>query len=143
MLTLYVKYHNDNARPIQQAHLGEWVDLRTAEEVTLIAGQHEIIPLGVSIKLPTGYEALMAMRSSSMKNFGIFMTNSPGVIDETYCGDQDEWKASIIATRNVTIPAGSRIAQFRIQPIQPPFKIVEVEQLSDENRGGIGSTGTA
>ena len=137
---IIVKYHAKKAKPIAQAHPGEWIDLRAAEDVFMEEGTSTIIPLGVSIKVPTGYEAILAPRSSTFRKFGIIQTNGVGVIDETYCGEEDIWGMPVYATRYTEIPAGERIAQFRIQPIQGSIIIEEVERISDKSRGGFGST---
>ena len=105
------------------------------------AGESAIIPLGVSIELPEGYEALLCPRSSTFKNWGIIHTNSTGIIDETYCGDNDEWQFPAYATRSVDIPKNTRICQFRIFKHQPTVELIEAEHLSDNDRGGFGSTG--
>lgn len=141
MQTIKVKYHSENSKPIQQAHPGEWCDLRTAEDVEIRAGERKMINLGVSIQVPEGYEAIMAPRSSTFKNFGIMQTNHIGVIDEKYCGNDDIWHFPAYATRDIKIEAGTRIAQFRIQKNQGELKVIEVEDMESENRGGLGSTG--
>lgn len=93
------------------------------------------------MKLPEGFEAHLAPRSSTFKNFGILQTNSVGVVDSSYCGAEDWWKMPVYATRDVTIEKGSRIAQFRIMENQPKIQFEETE-LENKNRGGFGSTGT-
>lgn len=140
-MNIKVKYHTEAAKPIGQAHDGEWCDLRVAETVQLKAGEFKLIPLGVSIEVPHGYEAIMAPRSSTFKNFGIQQTNSIGVFDETYCGNDDKWFFPAYATREIEIEAGTRIAQFRIQETQGKLNIIEVDDMKNENRGGLGSTG--
>lgn len=141
MHNIQVKYHSDASRPIEQAHNGEWCDLRTATDTSLNSGERGMISLGVSIKVPDGYEAIMAPRSSTFKTYGILQTNGIGVIDETYCGNKDIWHFPALAMRDTVIPAGSRIAQFRIQPIQGKLNIEEVDDMGAEDRGGLGSTG--
>lgn len=120
---------------------GDWFDLRIAEDVTLKAGEFKLIPLGVAMMLPKGYEALVIPRSSTFKKYGIIQANSIGLIDEAYCGNNDEWKFPAYATRDIEIPKNTRICQFRIIEHQPPVGIVEVTELSEVNRGGFGSTG--
>ena len=119
----------------------DWIDLRAAKDISLKAGEFALIPLGVGMKLPSGYEAHVVPRSSSFKNFGIIQTNSMGVIDESYCGDEDEWKFPAYAVRDTNIKVNDRICQFRIMEHQPNFTFVESEKLEDINRGGFGSTG--
>lgn len=136
-----VKYHSKASRPIEQAHVGEWCDLRAGYDMTIKAGERALIDLGVSIQVPPKYEAITAPRSSTFKNFGILQTNSIGVIDNKYCGNDDVWKFPCYAIRDTEIKAGDRIAQFRILPSQGSLAIVEVEDMGTENRGGLGSTG--
>jgi dUTP pyrophosphatase len=120
---------------------GDWIDLRCAEDVQMKAGEFKLIPLGVAMELPEGYEAIMAPRSSAHKH-GILCANSIGIIDESYKGDEDEWRFPAYAVRDTYIAKNTRIAQFRIIKHQPAINLVEVETLGNENRGGIGSTGT-
>ena len=110
--------------------------------VELKAGDFKIIKLGIGMKLPYGWEAHVAPRSSTYKNFGIICANSFGIIDNSYCGDEDEWGFPAIALRDTTIHKNDRICQFEIQKIQPEIEFEEVEHLDDISRGGIGSTGT-
>jgi dUTP pyrophosphatase len=119
----------------------DWIDLRAAETVMLQKGEFRLIHLGVAMKLPEGFEAHIAPRSSTFKNWKILQTNSVGVIDSSYCGKDDWWKLPVYATEDVTIEKGSRIAQFRIVENQPKINFVE-EALGEKNRGGFGSTGT-
>lgn len=146
MVELIVRYLNENARGpekegIKQAHPGEWTDLYVAQEVTLKAGESTLIPLGVNIKVPDGYESLLAPRSGAFRTYGLLQTNSIGVIDQLYCGNNDEWKLPVYATKDTTVPAGARICQFRILPCQPEIHITEVTSMPYDNRGGFGSTG--
>ena len=119
----------------------DWIDLRARQTVILDKGDFCLIPLGVAIQLPKGYEAHLVPRSSTFKKWGIIQTNSMGVIDETYCGDNDEWLMPVYATQDVTICRGDRICQFRIMEHQPKIVFEEVEALSAPDRGGFGSTG--
>lgn len=135
-----VKYLRDIEK-ITQLEKGDWIDLRVGEYIELKANTFAIIPLGVAIKLPKGFEALLLTRSSTFKKYGIIQTNSIGIIDETYCGNNDEWKMPVFATREVVIPKNVRIAQFRLLQHQPKVNIIEVTELSGKDRGGFGSTG--
>ena len=119
----------------------DWIDLRCAEEVSLKAGEMKLIRLGVAMELPKGYEAYVVARSSTFKNFGILQANAFGIIDETYCGDSDEWCFPAYATRDVTVRINDRICQFRIQKHQPSIVFEKAEHLSGEDRGGFGTTG--
>lgn len=139
-MKIKVKYHADIDR-IQKINIGDWIDLRASEDIELKNGEFKIIPLGVSMQLPKGYEALVVPRSSTFKNFGIISANSIGVIDNSYCGDNDIWKFPAIALRDTVIKKNERICQFRIIANQPKFKVEEVLVLDNADRGGIGSTG--
>ena len=119
----------------------DWIDLRASEEVTLKAGEFCLIPLGVAMELPEGYEAHVVPRSSTFKNYGIIQTNSCGIIDGTYCGDDDMWRMPVYAVRDTVIHVNDRICQFRIFENQPKITFDEVESLGNKNRGGFGSTG--
>lgn len=119
----------------------DWIDLRAAETVELKKGEFKLIPLGVAMQLPKGYEAHVVPRSSTFKNFGIIQTNSQGIIDETYCGTNDEWFFPAYAIRDTTINVNDRICQFRIMEHQPAIKFIEDSLESNTNRGGHGSTG--
>ena len=133
-----IKYF-DKTLPELECH-GDWIDLYNKEEVSLKTSEHKLIDLNVAIKLPKGYEAHILPRSSTFKNYGLLIANSMGVVDNAYCGDNDEWKLSAIATKEITIPKGSRIAQFRIIPSQN-VKLKTVENLNGSDRGGFGSSG--
>lgn len=119
----------------------DWIDLRAAEEVRMKAGDFRLIPLGIAMELPAGYEAHVVPRSSTFKNFGIIQTNHMGVIDESYCGDNDQWFFPAYALRDTQIHAGDRICQFRIMEHQPGICFEEAETLGNQDRGGHGSTG--
>ena len=119
----------------------DWIDLRASEAVTLKAGEFCLIPLGVAMELPEGYEAHVVPRSSTFKNYGIIQTNSCGIIDGTYCGDDDMWRMPVYAVRDTVIHVNDRICQFRIFENQPKITFDEVESLGNKNRGGFGSTG--
>jgi dUTP pyrophosphatase len=120
---------------------GNWIDLHAAERVELIQGDHKLISLGISMQLPVGYEAYILPRSSTYKKWGIIMANGMGIVDNTYCGDNDIWMFSAIAMRDTVIEVNDRIAQFRVVPVQPPIIFNFVENLRNSDRGGFGSTG--
>ena len=142
METIKVKYFSDDMEPLCYVDgKSDWIDLHTAEEVTLKAGEFRLIPLGVAIALPEGYEAHIVPRSSTFKNYGILQTNSMGVVDCSYCGDNDQWRIPVYATRDVTIEKGARICQFRIMKNQPQLEFLTVDHLDGPDRGGFGSTG--
>ena len=120
---------------------GDWIDLRAAETILIVKGEFKYIPLGVAMQLPEGYEAIVTPRSSLFKRRGIIMTNSIGIMDEFYCGDNDEWEFPAYATRETIIPKGERICQFRIVKHQPEIEFEIVDTLGNPDRGGYGSTG--
>lgn len=139
--TIMIKYLRD-IKKIERFNVGDWIDLRAAEDITMKAGEYKMIPLGVAMQLPEGYEALVAPRSSTFKKYGLLLANSIGIIDETYKGDNDEWNFLAYAMRDTVIHKNERICQFRIIQHQPLIHLIEVETLGNPNRGGIGSTGT-
>lgn len=137
-----IKYHSNEISKLEYIEgKSDWIDLRAAEHVVLKKGEFKLINLGISMELPKGYEAVIVPRSSTYKNFGIIQTNHMGVIDETYCGDNDVYMMPVLAVRDTEINVNDRICQFRIQRHQPQIVFEEVEHLGNENRGGIGSTG--
>lgn len=136
-----IKYHDNEIEKLKKIECGDWIDLRAAEDVEMKAGDFKLISLGISMKLPDGYEAYTAPRSSTFKKWGIIQTNSIGIIDNSYSGDDDIWMFPCYATRDTTIKKNDRICQFRIVKKQPEIIFKEVEHLSDNNRGGFGSTG--
>ena len=140
-LEILVKYHDKDLGNIEKLPVGDWIDLRSAERVDMDAGQYRLIDLGVSMKLPEGYEAHVVPRSSTFRRWGILQTNGIGIIDESYCGEGDVWKFPALAMRSTTIFKGDRICQFRIMPKMPEVVFTEVERMDDPDRGGLGSTG--
>ncbi|MDO4977676.1 MAG: dUTP diphosphatase [Eubacteriales bacterium] len=139
-----IKYFSDEIEKL--TYIGgksDWIDLRAAKEVSLKQGEFALIPLGIAMKLPEGYEAHVVPRSSTFKNFGIIQTNSMGVIDETYSGDNDQWFMPALAMRDTVIHVNDRICQFRIMEHQPTIQFTEVSKLEGPDRGGHGSTGKA
>jgi len=141
-MKIRIKYFTDKIDKITYiAGKSDWMDLRAAEDITMKAGDFRLVPLGIGMELPKGYEAHVVPRSSTFKNYGLIQTNSMGVVDESYCGDNDQWYWPAYATRDVTIHANDRICQFRIMEHQPAFNFIEVDELGGEDRGGFGSTG--
>ena len=154
METIKIKCTDPDLILPEKIQKGCWIDLRAAEDVMLDKGDFTLISLGIAMELPVGYEAILASRSSTFKNYGIIMTNGIGVIDgfstdekgnviqgTGYCGDNDIWKMPVYATRFIKIKKNDRICQFRIQKKQPDIEFIEVEHLGNDNRGGFGSTG--
>lgn len=142
METIKIKYFTDKIDKLTYIEgKSDWIDLRAAEEVTLKKGEFKLIPLGVAMQLPKGYEAHIVPRSSTFKNFGIIQTNHQGVIDCSYCGDNDQWMMPVLAVRDTHISVNDRICQFRIMKNQPVITFDEVTALEGADRGGFGSTG--
>ena len=143
MEQIKIKYFTDKIDKLTYIDgKSDWIDLRAAETVELKAGEFKLIPLGVAMQLPEGYEAHIVPRSSTFKNYGILQTNSCGIVDGSYCGDDDMWKMPVYAVRDTRIEINERIAQFRIVENQPKIEFKEVKSLLNSNRGGFGSTGT-
>lgn len=136
-----IKYFEPGLDRVEKISVGDWIDLRAADTVTLAPGEYRLLRLGVGMILPDGYEAHVLPRSSTPNKFGIILANSMGVIDNSYSGDNDEWMFPALAIRETTIHKGDRIAQFRIMENQPKIKFAVVPHLNAESRGGIGSTG--
>lgn len=138
---MQITYKTVGSGQIKPMSNGDWCDLCAAEQVKMKAGEFKIISLGVAMQLPEGYEAHVLPRSSTFKRWGILMTNSMGIIDNSYCGDNDMWGFPALATRDTAIEAGDRIAQFRIMKKMPPVQFQLVDKLGNEGRGGFGSSG--
>ena len=142
MPSIRIKYFTDKIDKLTYVDgKSDWIDLRASEDVELKAGEFKLIPLGVAMELPKGYEAHLVPRSSTFKNYGILQTNSCGIIDCSYCGDEDMWRMPVYATRDTVIHQNDRICQFRIVENQPKITFDEVENLGNADRGGFGSTG--
>lgn len=141
MKTIKIKYFTNEIDKITKIEKGDWIDLRSATTIELKKGEFKLIPLGVAMQLPNGYEAHIVPRSSTYKNFGVVQTNHQGVVDESYCGDNDQWFFPAYALRDTVINVNDRICQFRIVEKQPEISFEEVECLGNEDRGGCGSTG--
>ena len=137
--SIKIKYFTD-IEHIEKISQGDWIDLRAAETVSLSKGEFNLISLGVGMILPDGYEAHIVPRSSTFKKFHIIQTNHMGIIDNSYCGEQDEWKFPALAVEDTIINKNDRICQFRIVKKQPEIVFEQVEKLSDTSRGGFGST---
>ena len=128
MEEIKVKYFVDGIDELcYVAGKSDWIDLHAAEDVDMKAGEFRLIPLGVAIELPEGYEAHVVPRSSTFKNYGLLQANSMGVVDYTYRGDNDQWHVPMYATRDVHIDKNTRISQFRIMKNQPPLVFTRVE----------------
>ena len=140
--TIRIKYFTDQIEKLDYIDgKSDWIDLRASEEVVFQKGDFKLIPFGVAMQLPKGYEAHVVPRSSTFKNFGLLQVNSMGVIDGSYCGDEDMWRMPVYATRDTVVHVGDRVAQFRIMENQPQIIFEETEHLGNSNRGGFGTTG--
>lgn len=141
--TIKIRYLSDEIDKLDYiAGKSDWIDLQAAETVELKKGDFKLIPLGIAMQLPAGYEAHMIPRSSTFKNFGIIQANHMGMVDESYCGDNDQWFFAAIAMRDTVIHVNDRICQFRIVEHQPQLVFEAVDTLGNANRGGFGTTGT-
>ena len=142
MEQIKIKYFTDKIEKLAYIDgKSDWIDLRASEEVTLKQGEFALVPLGVAMELPKGYEAHIVLRSSTYKNFGVIQANHCGVVDGSYCGDNDMWRMPVIAMRDTQIHVNDRICQFRIMKNQPEILFEEVEHLEGKDRGGFGTTG--
>ena len=139
---IQIKYFSDKIERLRYIDgKSDWIDLRSAVDVELKAGEFKLIHLGIAMKLPEGYEAHVVPRSSTYKNFGIIQVNHMGVVDESYAGPNDWWYMPAYALRDTEIQVNDRICQFRIMEHQPQLVFEEQERLEAPDRGGIGSTG--
>lgn len=142
MLKIKIKFENEICQDFELVEgKSDWIDLKSAEDVELKKFEYKLINLGFAAKLPENYEAHVVPRSSTYKNFGIIQSNSMGVIDNSYCGNNDYWKFPVIALRDTKIKKGDRICQFRIFKKMDDIAFEKVEFLSSSDRGGFGSTG--
>lgn len=140
--TIKIKYHNDDLKRLEYIDgKSDWIDLRAAEDVSLKKGEFKLVSLGVSMELPTGYEMIIAPRSSTFKNFHVLESNSVGIVDESFCSDDDVIKMPVLAMEDTEIHVNDRICQFRIIEHQPRIVFEEVDHLGGQTRGGFGSTG--
>lgn len=141
-MIIRVKYfYPDKRCEIAEIEVGNWIDLRAGKSIMYEAGDFFKMPLGVAMELPVGFEAYVLPRSSTFPKYGVIQTNSMGIIDNSYCGDNDEWLMPLYALKAGEIMAGDRIAQFRVMPIMTPVILREVFELTNKDRGGFGSTG--
>ena len=142
MKEIKIRYLSDKIEKLRYIDgKSDWIDLRAAERIELKAGEFKLIPLGIAMQLPKGYEAHIVPRSSTFKNYGIIQTNHCGIVDESYCGNNDQWFMPAYALRDTVIEVNDRICQFRSFEHQPALVFDEVEDLGNTDRGGHGSTG--
>ena len=141
---LKIKYHVKELEKLRYIDgKSDWIDLRVAENVSMKQGEYRLISMGISVEIPKGYEMFSVPRSSAYKNFGILQTNAMGVVDESFCGDNDIIHMPILAMRDTEIHINDRIGQFRLMPHKPEVHFIEVDHLDNEDRGGFGTTGKA
>ena len=142
MKNIKIQYLNDDIKRLEYIDgKSDWIDLRAAEDIVLKKDEFRLIPLGVAMQLPEGYEAHIVPRSSTYKNFGIIQTNHMGVVDETYAGPNDWWYMPAYALRDTEIHKNDRICQFRIMENQPELVFEEDSLEGNADRGGYGTTG--
>lgn len=148
-MKLKIKYFN-NAKKLEKISKGNWIDVYANEDVFVLKNHSKTIPLGFALELPKGWEGHLAPRSSTFKTWGIIQTNSVGVVDDTYIGDNDEWSMPVYCLEakkysdgafGTWIRKGDKIGQFRIMEVMPDIEFEEVEELNNPNRGGFGTTG--
>ena len=141
-MNIKIVYHTDKIEKLKYIDgKSDWIDLRASERVEFKKGEWKLIPLGISMELPKGYEAHVVPRSSTFRNWGLIQTNSMGVIDNSYCATDDMWMVPMLATRDTVVEVNDRICQMRIMENQPNLEFTEVESLPGKSRGGFGSTG--
>ncbi len=141
-MKISIKYFSDKIDKLTYIDgKSDWIDLRASEEIVMKKGDFALIPLGVGMILPDGYEAHVVPRSSTFKNYGLLQANSCGVIDNSYCGDDDMWMVPMYATKDTVVHVNDRICQFRIIENQPKIEFEETSHLTKVSRGGFGSTG--
>ena len=141
-VTIDIQYKSPSSKRLTIEKKGNWIDLYADANYFIKAGAHVLVDLGVAMKLPEGFEAYIVPRSSTYKKWHIIQANHIGVVDNSYCGPNDWWKMSVLAMEDTEIKKGEKICQFRITRIQPNVVFNEVEQLTGEDRGGFGSTGS-
>ena len=162
-MRIKVKYF-EGATKLQKIKKGNWIDVYANKDVFVKVGEREMIPLGFALELPQGWEAHLAPRSSTFKTWGIIQTNSVGVVDDTYIGDNDQWYMPVYCLQGkyiekalgalcdlpldvmkehegTWIKKGNKIGQFRIMEVMPEIEFEEVESFGNDDRGGFGTTG--
>ena len=151
-IKLLIRYTDPSFPTLQMTEKGDWIDLKTAERYELKAGEFALINLGIAMQIPYEFEAWLAPRSGTFKKYGLIQTNSIGIIDNSYCGNNDIWRMPVYATRDTIIEKGERLCQFRLiermgsmfdRKVTRPedLYIIEVKELDGEDRGGFGSSG--
>lgn len=116
-------------------------DLLCRESAEIAPQEIALIPANVIVETPTGYMLMLCMRSSTPCKFGLMMAQSVGIIDNDYCGEEDEIKIQVynFTDKVVTIERGSRIAQAIFVRVAT-LEWNEIEEMTESSRGGFGST---
>lgn len=149
-MKIRVKYF-EGATKLKKIEKGNWIDVYANKDIFVEAGERAMVPLGFALELPKGWEGHLAPRSSTFKTWGIIQTNSVGVVDDTYIGDNDQWHLPVYCLqgkdmedgkKGTWIRKGDKIGQFRIMEVMPSIEFEEVESFGNAERGGFGSTGT-
>ncbi|HAT4306615.1 TPA: deoxyuridine 5'-triphosphate nucleotidohydrolase [Clostridium perfringens] len=153
-MIIRIKYF-DKATKLKKITKGNWIDVYANKDVFVKCGDRAMIPLGFALELPEGWEGHLAPRSSTFKTWGIIQTNSVGVVDDTYIGDNDQWHMPVYClqvkdiesengkeVKGTWIRKGDKIGQFRIMEVMPEIQFEEVESFGNKDRGGFGTTGT-
>ena len=148
-ITMRIKYF-EGATKLEKITKGNWIDVYANKDMFVKEGDRAMIPLGFALELPNGWEGHLAPRSSTFKTWGIIQTNSVGVVDDTYIGDNDQWhmpvyclqgKDSVDGQLGTIIRKGDKIGQFRIMEVMPQIEFEEVDSFGNADRGGFGTTG--
>lgn len=152
-MKIRIKYF-EGATKLNKIKKGNWIDVYANDDVFVRLNERAMIPLGFALELPEGWEGHLAPRSSTFKTWGIIQTNSVGVVDDTYIGDNDQWHMPVyclqakdvevidgVEEKGAWIRKGNKIGQFRIMEVMPEFELEEVECFGNEDRGGFGTTG--
>lgn len=148
-MKIRIKYF-DGATKLKKIVKGNWIDVYANKDVFVPFGERAMIPLGFALELPSGWEGHLAPRSSTFKTWGIIQTNSVGVVDDTYIGDNDQWHMPVFClqgkdenegVKGTWIHKGDKIGQFRIMEVMPQIEFEEVESFGNQDRGGFGTTG--
>ena len=148
-MKIRIKYF-DGAVKLKKIVKGNWIDVYANKDVFIKEGERAMIPLGFALELPSGWEGHLAPRSSTFKTWGIIQTNSVGVVDDTYIGDNDQWHMPVFClqgkneeenVKGTWVKQGDKIGQFRIMEVMPQIEFEEVESFGNQDRGGFGTTG--
>lgn len=152
-MKLRIKYLKE-ANKLEKITKGNWIDVYAYEDIFVPEGGRAMVNLGFALELPKGWEGHLAPRSSTFKTWGIIQTNSVGVVDDTYIGNNDIWHMPVYClqgkdilndlykeVRGTWIKKGDKIGQFRIMEVMPSIEFEEVESFDNEDRGGFGTTG--